>query len=342
MPSQVDHETTLDSELDSLDTKDVPDHKQPWLAQGGPTRTVLRYIFVGTLLAFVTIPFLWMVSTSFKPFREASRYPPTVLPERVTLGNYETLLRYPGINEQDLRELQDQGEAVDVVSLPGAWRTGQSFIRGYFNIGVIVFFSAVGAIVVSSMAAYAIAIVRFRGSDAVFLLILSTMMIPWMVVLLPRFAIFSSIGMVGTPLPLFLPELLGGWALAMFFYRQQFMGISRELLDAARIDGAGEWLIYRRIALPLAMPVTVAITVLIVLTKSGDLLGPLLYLDDPGDAVPTQILYRMILITGNESDPISLAAQMAGAVLVVAPILILFFFVQKHFVRGLTQGSVKG
>jgi len=176
----------------------------------------------------------------------------------------------------------------------------------------------------------------------VFLLILSTMMIPWMVVLLPRFAIFSRIGLVGTPLPLFLPELLGGWALAMFFYRQQFMGISRELLDAARIDGAGEWLIYRRIALPLAMPVTVAIAVLIVLSKSGDLLGPLLYLDDPGEAVPTQILYRMILITGNQSDPISLAAQMAGAVLVVAPILILFFFVQKHFVRGLTQGSVKG
>jgi len=328
-----------------LADENVPE-KHARRAPIGPTgrkriRFAGRHVVVLMILAFVTFPFIWMVLSSFKPVEEVRRYPPTILPERWTLGNYETVLIYPDIGRKELAELKADGKARDVIDLSGSWRDGQSFPRGYMNIIIITGFSAVGAITVSSMAAYAIGVIRFKGSNVVFVLILATLMVPWMVILLPRFVLFRTFGLVGTPFPLFLPELLGGWALAMFFYRQQFLSTSRDILDAARIDGAGEWKIYRRVMMPLARPVSMAVGVLILLSKWSDLIGPLIYLDDPGEAVPTQILYRMIKITGNENDPLAIGAQMAGALMIVLPILGFFFLTQKHFVRGLTQGALK-
>jgi len=331
-------------ELGSADTSASEEHAERALVS--PTgrkrlRLAGRHVVVLMILAFVTFPFAWMVVSSFKPVEEARRYPPTFLPERWTLGNYETILRYPDITRSELSELQERGEARDVVPLAGAWREGQSFPRGYRNIVLITVLAATGAVVISSMAAYAIGVIRFRGSDIVFLTVLATLMVPWMVVLLPRFVLFRTFGLVGTPLPLFVPELFGGWALAMFFYRQHFLSTPRDILDAARIDGANEWQIYRRVMMPLARPVSLAVAVLILLTKWSDLIGPLIYLDDPIDAVPTQILYKMVQITGNENDPLAIGARMAGAVLIVLPILVFFFMTQKHFVRGLTQGALK-
>jgi len=171
--------------------------------------------------------------------------------------------------------------------------------------------------------------------------LLSGMMIPWMTVLLPRYLMFRNLDWIGTPLPLFVPEFLFATPFAIFFFRQHFRTIPREIIEAAVMDGANHWDIFWRIMMPLSKGVALSVVLFTMLTKWNDLTGPLVYLSTPQEYTPSLMLYQMTKSVGNEVDPTSTGLRMAGAVIATLPMILIFLFTQRNFIARLTQGSVK-
>jgi len=315
------------------------------------------------LCTLIVLPFLWMVLSSFKPRTELFSYPPTFLPARWTLGNYSGLLLYPRLNEDFTRpefiSLNETKRQKYLDENYPSWAdidyrtvatltSGQvqvlrnsSLQRIYFNAIRIFLFAAIGTVVIGGLAGYAFAKIDFPGREVLFVLLLSSMMIPWMTVLLPRYLLFRRLGWVGGPLPLFVPELLFGTPFAIFFFRQHFRTIPSELIEAAIVDGANHWQIFWRVMMPLSKTVVLSLIFFTLLFKWNDLTGPLIYLTDTKEYTPTLMLYQMMKAVGNERDPSATGLRMAGAVLTVLPVLVTFFFAQRYFISGLTQGAVK-
>jgi len=326
-------------------TQTAPEaQKQPQKPIRVLTRDVPGYVAMIALCTIMVLPFLWMVLSSFKPKEELFRYPPTFWPERWTLANYKSLTIYAGFKTSEIENLKAQG--VDMTDIYATEDQGMvlkdsSLLRVYFNALRIFFFAAIGTIVVGGLAGYAFAKIDFPGREALLVLVLSSMMIPWMTLLLPRFIMFRVLGWVGTPLPLFMPELLFGTSFAIFFFRQHFHTIPTELIESALMDGASHWQIFWRLMLPLSKTVTMSVIMFTLLSKWNDLVGPLVYLTYPKQYTPPQIIYHLMRAIGNEIDPAATGLRMAGAIMTILPVVITFFFAQRYFVSGLTSGAVK-
>ena len=193
-----------------------------------------------------------------------------------------------------------------------------------------------GTITGSSLVAFAFARLKWPGRDALFVVLLATMMIPGAVTMMPRFLIFRSLGWIDTLNPLWVPAFFGS-AFHIFLLRQFFMSIPTELEDAAKIDGCGPFGVYFKIMLPLVKPALAAIAIMATLGAWNDFQGPLIYLSSP-DKMP--LAYALQLYQGQHSGEPGLL--MAASTLVVLPIIILFFFTQRYFIEGVSLSGLGG
>lgn len=259
-------------------------------------------LIVGALV--MVGPFVWMISTSLK--EPADQFSRTLLPDPVTLQNYT-----------------------------GLW-DALPFTRLIWNSFKIAALATAGQLLTCSMAGFAFAAVRFRGRNALFVLLLVTLMIPFQVTLIPNFIVYRALGLYGTQVPLYLPAFLGG-AFGTFLLRQYFLTIPGELAEAARIDGASLWTIYWRVYLPLARPALAALAIFTFLFSWNDLFGPLIYL--PSDLEKTTLPVGLALFQAQYSG--RWTVMMAGVLVSIAPIVTVFFFAQKQFIEGIALSGVK-
>lgn len=250
-------------------------------------------------------PFLWMISTSLMGELDVFRFPPRFLPSTYRWENYP--------------------EAMSM----------QPFGRYFLNTAIVAALSVLSQLMFCSMAAYAFARLRFLGRDRLFAVYLATMMIPGIVTLIPSFLLITTFGWMNTYQALVAPSLSSVWGI--FLLRQFFMTIPRDLEDAARVDGASELMIYWRIILPLSRPALATLAIFAFMASWKDFLWPLI--------VTNQSDMRTVEvgIAGfNSLYATDWPHQMAAAVLVMLPVIVVFFAAQKYFVRGITMSGLNG
>jgi multiple sugar transport system permease protein len=248
-------------------------------------------------------PFLWMLTTSVKPLSESRRYPPEALPSEVSFAAYQRLF-------EDL-----------------------DFGRYLVNTAAVVLISFAGLLLMA-MAGYGFAKFRFRGRGVMFALVLATMMIPVQVTMIPTYLLLNSVGLTNTLVGVALPALVS--AFGIFLFRQFMVTIPDDLLEAARLDGAGEARVFRSIVLPLSRPILAVQAVLTFIAGWNSFLWPLIIANDEEKytlAVGLSLLNKQLSI----NPPL----QMAGASLMVVPILIVFAIFSRHVVRGFTMSGLK-
>jgi ABC-type glycerol-3-phosphate transport system permease component len=193
-----------------------------------------------------------------------------------------------------------------------------------------------GTVLSCSLVAFSLAMMRWKGRDLLFYTLLATMMLPGQVTMVPLFVLFAKMGWVDTYAPLTVPHFFGG-AFSIFLMRQFFLGIPRDLSDAARIDGCSPWGIYARIVMPLSKPVIATVALFAFLGAWNDYLGPLIYLADP-----EKFTLSLGLATFNNQYGSFPGQLMAVATIMTLPILVLFFFTQRTFIEGMTTSGIKG
>ncbi len=263
------------------------------------------YALVAGLGLTMLAPFLYMVSTSLMDETEAFSFPPPLLPHRPRWQNYPEAL------------------------------TALPFDR-FFVVSLVLSVCVVlGTLITSSAAAYAFARLRFPGRDRVFLLYLATLMVPTIVLLLPRFLLVDAFGWIDSLRGLIVTELVQVWGI--FMLRQYFLSIPRDLEDAARIDGAGEWTVFSRVALPLASPALATVALFIFVDQWKSFLWPLIVTRSM-DMRPVEVGISRFAGIYYSNVPY----QMAAAVVAILPILVIFFFFQRYFVRGIQLTGLKG
>ena len=269
----------------------------------------VRALAVNAALAAISLltlmPLLWMVSASLMAPGEASRFPPPLWPQAPTLANYRELFASVGIGRQFANSLAMAG--------------GATLLSLCFNLA----------------AGYAFAKLEFRGRERLFRTLLGALVIPAQVTMLPLFLMLERMGLVNT-----LPGVLIPWlasVFGIFLVRQYALTIPDELLEAARMDGASEWRIFVDVVLPLLKPVIVTLALLSFLGAWNDFMWPLIVLSDRD--LQTLPVALAALSREHVSDT---ELMMAGAVVTVVPVLVLFLALQRFYMQGLMMGSVKG
>lgn len=257
----------------------------------------------GTIMV---LPFLWMLATSLKSQGEAMAYPPVWLPQPPLWSNY-----------------------LDVVQ-------AFPFELFAFNSVKIALLGTLGQLLSTTLAAYAFARMSFPGRNVLFVILLSTLMIPSHVTMIPTFLLFNTLGWVNTHYPLIVPAWFGG-AFGTFLIRQFFQTIPLDYSDAAAIDGAGHFQILRAIYVPLAKPVLATLALFTFMNHWNEFLLPVIYLTDQDQMTLTVGLSYFRLQYGTLYHYL-----MAGTVLSTIPIFILFILLQKYFVRGIVMSGLKG
>jgi len=270
---------------------------------------VIAYLVLIVGALTMLIPFAWMISVSFRiPAEQFSR---EFIPSPFTVQNYLDLF-------EDLPD--------------------QAFLFLTFNSFKISILTVIGQVLTCAMAAFVFAIVKFKGRDFLFALLVATLMIPPQVSLIPNFIIFKYLGWIGTQLPLIVPAFWGG-AFGTFLLRQYFLTIPRDLVDAARMDGASLFDIFWRIYLPLSKPAVAALSIFVFKDAWNDLLHPLVYL--PTDMHKTTLTVGLAFFQQQLQMGGKFTVLMAGAFLSIVPLLIIFFIAQKQFIEGIALSGVK-
>lgn len=276
------------------------------------SKTALRHGAIHTALIFATavfmLPLFWMVITSLKSKAQVLAYPPIYLPRPINWSNYVDALTF----------------------LP--------FGRFLNNTLLIAVFVIVGELVSSTLVAYGFARFRFPGRDLLFLVLVTTMMVPFAVCLVPLFLIYKRLGWINTFLPLIVPHFFGT-PFSIFLVRQFFRGIPQDIVDAARIDGATELGIWWRIMLPLSRPALIAVAVLAFQRVWNDFLAPLVYLNSQKKWTVALGLNALMSHSGEASE--LWHWLMAASLAVTVPMVILFAFCQRYFVQGITFTGMK-
>jgi multiple sugar transport system permease protein len=266
-----------------------------------------KHFVLIVLSAMFALPLVWMVGTSFKTAGQALQMPVVWWPHPFLWSNYPDLF----------------------AALP--------YFRFFVNTFLYAGVTIVGVCVSSSLVAYGFSRLRWPGRDAVFYVMLMTLILPFACTLIPLFVMYKRFGWIGGYLPLEVPTFFGSSVFSTFLLRQFFMTIPQALSDAARIDGASEFYIYRRIILPLAKPAMAAVILFQFVYCWNDYLGPLVYISDQ-NRYPLSLGLAQIL--GEYTT--NWAWVMAGATAATAPIVILFFFTQRTFIQGITLTGTKG
>lgn len=251
----------------------------------------------------ILLPLWWMISTSLKSPAEIAQYPPTFFPKEFHFNNYIE-----------------------------AWQTAP-FTRWALNTLFLASVGTIGSVLVNSLVAYGFAKIHFKGRNPLFILVLSTMLIPGFVTMVPQYILFSKLGWVNTYLPLLVPAFLGS-AFFIFLLRQFMLGIPNELMEAAVLDGAGHLQIWWHIMLPLTKPALITVAIFSFNGAWNDLLGPLLYINDE-----SMYTLQIGLQTFKGTVQTQWHYLMAMSVTVLLPVIFLFFFFQKYFIEGSNLSS---
>ena len=258
------------------------------------------------LLAVISLaPLAWMLSVSFMPSGQASQFPPPLLPAHTTLANYQALFARTGM--------------------------GNNFVNSLFVSLAI----TLGSLLLHTMAGYAFAKLRFVGRERIFQVLLAALVIPAQVAMLPLFLLMKQLGLVNSFGGVIVPALAS--VFGIFLVRQYARSIPDELLEAARIDGAGELRIFFQIVLPMLKPVLVTLSIFTFMAAWNDFMWPLIVLTDQ-----EHYTLPVALATLSREHIMDVEMMMAGAVVTVVPVLLLFLALQRYYIQGLLLGSVKG
>ena len=267
-------------------------------------KKILLYGFLIISSLVTLIPFIWMLGASFMYDGSSSVFPPIFLPDPMTLIQYETLLERLNITQNFVNSLS-LSLSVTIISL-------------FFN----------------SMAGYAFAKYRFGGKKFLFNILLSSMIIPSQVTMLPLFLMLKSMGLINTYMAIIIPGMAN--IFGIFLIRQYCLAIPDSLIEAARIDGATDFQIYRKVILPLAIPILVTLAIFSFLGTWNDFLWPLIVLTD--DSMYTLPVSLANLMLEHTKDP---ELMMAGSVVTLIPVILVFLVLQKYYIKGIMMGSVK-
>jgi len=274
------------------------------------SRRRVRWLTLVLLAAFgavFVLPFAWMLSTSLKPLHETMVLPPEWMPSDPQWRNYPDAMRAMG---------------------PFWLYAGNSLLLALLNVA--------GTVTSSALVAYGFSRIEWRGRDSVFLLLLATMMIPFPVIMVPVYTLFRELGWIGSFKPLWVPAFLAG-AFNVFLLRQFFLGIPKDLNEAARLDGCSEFRIFWQIILPLAKPALLTVALFQFMATWNDFLGPLVFL-------VRQEQFTLALGLQNFQSAFGGTEWhwlMAGSTLVVLPVIVLFFLTQRTFIRGISPTGFK-
>ena len=265
------------------------------------------YVILSFFALALALPLIWLVSTSLKTGGQTFLMPPKWIPDPFVWSNYADAFRAVAFHEY------------------------------FWNTVRIVFFATAGTLLTASLAAFAFARLRFPLREPLFLLVLSTIMLPSIVTLIPTFIVFRTLDWIDTFLPLIVPLWFGGGAFNIFLFRQFFMTIPLELDEAARIDGASNFHIYRAVILPLSKPVLATISVFAFIHHWNDFFEPLIYLQSPENWTMAIGLRGFRTLYSTEWN-----LMMAASTAMILPLLVLFFFAQRYFVSGIQMSGLAG
>lgn len=306
MSQTVNQTTPPISSAASRKTRGLPWHQQR------TTRRVLHAILVYALVIpgaiIFMIPLIWMLSTALKEPKQVFIFPPQWIPDPIMWENFAK-----------------------------GWNDFLPFNRFLLNSLIITTNNIVGNLVSCSLAAFAFARLRARGRTFFFVLVLGTMLLPSEVTVIPQYVLFTKLGWNNTWLPLMVPAWFG-WAFFIFLLRQFFMGIPRELDEAARLDGASSWRILWSIILPLSKPALATVVIFAFIGNWNNFLYPLIYIR----STDMQVLAVGLNMFRGAYGNTNYNYMMAVALMVLLPVLLVFFFGQRLFVRGIALTGIKG
>ena len=300
--------TTDDTPSGSVPTKSTS-FVSARTAIGGHGQPIV-YALLIVLGSVFTFPFVWTVLTAFKAPYEIFVFPPLLFPEKFMWSNF-----------------------IEV------WQVAP-FLTFLRNTLIIAGMSIVGDIVTASLVAYGFARFRFPGRNVLFLMVLSVLILPEEVTIIPQFLIYRSIGWVDTLKPLILPAFLGGGAFNIFLLRQFFLTIPRDLDEAAMIDGAGSLRILWQIIIPLAKPAMATVAIFSFLFHWNDFFRPLIYLNSI-DNFTLSLGLRFFQTSAEIGGAPKEHLLMAASVMMTIPVVVLFFTMQSYFVEGITMSGIK-
>ena len=259
---------------------------------------------LGVVALLALAPLLWMVALSVMPGGEANRYPPRLLPSIPTLEHYRTLF-----------------SRLDMA-------------RYVLNSAFLATTVTLISVLINGAAGYAFAKFRFTGRDSLYRLLVGALVIPGQVTMLPLFLMMKHMGLVNTYVGAMIPWLAS--IFGIFLVRQYAMSIPDDLLDAARMDGAGEWQIFRRVVVPVIRPILLTLAVFTFMGAWNDFLWPLIVLSNDSRYTLPVALANLSLEHVQDTE-----LMMAGAVLTILPVMIVFITMQRYYINGITAGSVK-
>jgi multiple sugar transport system permease protein len=274
--------------------------------------TVTAYFFL-TLWAFLCLfPLYWMIKNSFEPNKLIGLWPPAVLPnwDQLTFSNYINLMhRFP-------------------------------LVRWFLNNLVVAVIRTAGAIFFGSLAGYAFAKLHFFGREVIFWILMPVLMVPGFILIIPQYQLIYSLGWIDTYWALIVPGLTGGvWA--MFLMRQFMHTIPNELIECARIDGAGEFLIFRAVVAPLAVPGMAVLGIFEFIGNWNNFLYPLIVTSDKlMRTLPVGL--SVLASPADTGQVVPIGEIMAGGAIAAIPMIIVFLFFQRYFLKGITVGAIKG
>ena len=257
--------------------------------------------------ALFSVPFLWTISTAFKAKEQVFAVPPQWIPQPMQWGNFK--------------------EAWTVLPFP-------TFVA---NTVFVTLTATFGQVLSASLVAYGFARFQWRGRNVLFYLMLSTMMLPSQVTMIPVFLLWRQLGMIDTFVPLIAPAFFGGGAFTIFLLRQFFMSIPRDLDEAAMLDGASPFGIWWRILLPLSRPALITVVLFSFLAHWDDFMGPLIYLNSR-EKYTVSIGLRMF----QDTFGTDLNLLMSASLIHILPTILLFFVAQRYFIKGIAMTGLKG
>lgn len=269
---------------------------------------IIGYLLLLPFAILFLIPFLWSLSTALKPLDQAFLFPPKWIPNPIMWENFVK-----------------------------GWNAAP-FGRFFLNTTIITVLAVLGTVLSSSIVAYGFARLESFDKNLLFILLLSTMMLPGQVTMIPVYILFKNLGWLNTFLPLIVPSWFGGGAFNIFLFRQFFLTIPKEFDDAAKVDGAGYFTIFWKIILPLSKPVLITITIFSIIYHWNDFLNPLIYLDK---------IEKFTIAIGlryfqDNYQATYINLMMAVSLIALLPILILFLVAQRFFIKGIVLSGLKG
>lgn len=265
---------------------------------------LIIYILLGIVAVYFLFPFVYMLFTVFKTEAEASAYPPRLFPKKWLFSNF-----------------------ID------AWNA-QEFGRFFMNSVIITVMTSLGQILSCSLVAYGFARYEFKGRNALFVILLSTMMIPWDVTMIPQYMEFKLFGWINTLKPLIVPAFFGS-AYYVFLMRQFLLGVPKDFEEAARIDGANAFQVYARIFIPIMKPQLILVGILNMLSVWNDYLGPLIFLQDR-----SKFTLALGLASFKGVHSTQIIPMLCITVIMIIPPIAAFIMAQKYIVEG-TSGAIK-